>query len=70
MYELIEHYPTTDVTNCYDWPRKIHQIARKTTSEIINKYIYMHVNDVVTDRSYAFAGFLVSTIFGVSPGQS
>ncbi len=26
--------------------------------------------DVVTDWSYALAGFLVSTLFGVSPGQS
>ncbi len=30
----------------------------------------VHVNDVVTDRSYALAGFLVPTLFGVSPGQS
>ena len=26
----------------------------------------VHVNDVVTDWSYALAGFLVSTLFGVS----
>ena len=31
----------------------------------------LHVRyDVVTDRSYALAGFLVSTLFGVAPGQS
>ncbi len=30
----------------------------------------VHVHDVVTDWSYALAGFLVSTLFGVSPGQS
>ncbi len=37
-----------------------------------NYYIanYVHVKDVVTDWSYALAGFLVSTLFGVSPGQS
>ncbi len=28
------------------------------------------VHDVVTDWSYALAGFLVSTLFGVSPDQS
>ena len=27
------------------------------------------MNDVVTDWSYALAGFLVSTLFGVSPGH-
>ncbi len=32
--------------------------------------MYMHVNDVVTDWSYALAGFLVSTLFSVSPVQS
>ncbi len=33
--------------------------------------IAVHVHyDVVTDWSYALAGFLVSTLFGVSPGQS
>ncbi len=42
-------------------------IAWKTTSEII---FNVHVKDVVTDWSYALAGFLVSTLFGVSPGQS
>ncbi len=30
----------------------------------------VHVHDVVTDWSYALAGFLVSMVFGVSPGQS
>ncbi len=31
----------------------------------------LHVRyDVVTDWSYALAGILVSTLFGVSPGQS
>ncbi len=30
----------------------------------------VHVHDVVTDCSYALTGFLVSTLFGVSPGQS
>ncbi len=30
----------------------------------------VHVHDVVTDWSYALAGFLVYTLFGVSPGQS
>ncbi len=30
----------------------------------------VHVNDVVTDWSCALAGFLVSTLFVVSPGQS
>ncbi len=30
----------------------------------------VHVHDVVTDLSYALAGFLVSMLFGVSPGQS
>ncbi len=39
-----------------------HQIAWKTTN--------VHVNDVVTGLSYALAGFLVSTLFGVSPGHS
>ncbi len=46
-----------------------HQIAWKTTSEII-KLKHLHVNDVVTDWSYALAGFLVPTLFGVSPSQS
>ncbi len=32
-------------------------------------YIIIHY-DVVTDWSYALAGFLVSTLFGVSPSQS
>ncbi len=33
--------------------------------------IAVHVHyDVVTDWSYALARFLVSTLFGVSPGQS
>ncbi len=31
--------------------------------------MYTDVNDIVTDWSYAFAGFLVSTLFGVSPGH-
>ncbi len=35
-----------------------------------NYLMYMHVKDVVTDCSYALAGFLVPTLFGVSPGQS
>ncbi len=30
----------------------------------------VHVHDVVTDWSYALAGFLVSMLFGVSPGPS
>ncbi len=30
----------------------------------------VHVKDVVTDWSYALAGLLVPTLFGVSPGQS
>ncbi len=34
-------------------------IAWKTTSELFN----VHVKDVVTDWSYALAGFLVSTLF-------
>ncbi len=43
--------------------------------EIIIHYNYInttaeHVHDVVTDWSYALAGFLVYTLFGVSPGQS
>ncbi len=40
----------------------------ETTSE--NTKCTEHVNDVVTDWSYALPGFLVSTLFGVSPGQS
>ncbi len=28
------------------------------------------LKDVVTDWSYALAGFLVPTLFGVPPGQS
>ncbi len=50
-----------------------HQIAWKTTSKIIKLKTSrenVHVNDVVTDWSYALAGFLVPTLFGVSPGQS
>ncbi len=49
-----------------------HQIAWKTTSEMITKTSLknVRVNDVVTDWSYALAGFLVSMLFGVSPGQS
>ncbi len=39
----------------------------KTASEIIEN---VHVNYVVTDWSSALAGFLVSMLFGVSPGQS
>ncbi len=46
------------MTNCY-----IHQIAWKTTSKLFN----VHVKDVVTDWSYALAGFLVPMLFGVSP---
>ncbi len=30
----------------------------------------VHVHDVVTDWSYALVGFLVSTLFCGSPGQS
>ncbi len=37
--------------------------------QCINTYIHVHY-DVVTDCSYALAGFLVPTLFGVSPGQS
>ncbi len=47
-----------------------HQIAWKTTSEINTSRENVHVNDVVTDWSYALAGFLVPTLFGVSPGRS
>ena len=32
--------------------------------------LVVHVHDVVTDWSYALAGFLVSMPFSVSPGQS
>ncbi len=32
--------------------------------------IAVYVHDVLADWSYALAGFLVSTLFGVSPGQS
>ncbi len=32
--------------------------------------VNVHVKDVVTDWSYALAGFLVPMLFGVSPGQS
>ena len=35
-----------------------------------NIYSAVHVNDVVMAWSYALAGFLVSTLFGVFPGQS
>ncbi len=48
------------------------QIAWKTTSEIIklkSSRENVHVNDVVTDWSYALAGFLVSMLFGVSPAN-
>ena len=31
--------------------------------------MYSHVNDVVTDRSYALAGFLVSTLFVFPPAN-
>ncbi len=31
--------------------------------------MYMTVHDVVMDWSYVLAGFLVSTLFGVSPGH-
>ncbi len=40
-----------------------HQIAWKTTSEIIRLAKMYMLNDVVTDWSYALAGFLVSTLF-------
>ncbi len=33
------------------------------------QYIAVHVRDVVTDWSYALAGFLVSTLFGVPPAN-
>ncbi len=46
------------------------QIAWKTASEIIKLKHFLHVHDVVTDWSSALAGFLVSVLFGVSPGQS
>ncbi len=36
---------------------------------INTKAVHVHY-DVVTDWSYALAGFLVSTLFGVLPGQS
>ncbi len=42
------------------------EIAWKITSKLFN----VHVKDVVTDWSYALARFLVSMLFGVSPGQS
>ncbi len=32
--------------------------------------VHVRFHDVVTDWSYALAGFLVSTLFGVSSGQS
>ncbi len=32
--------------------------------------LVVHVHGVVTDCNYALAGFLVSMLFGVSPGQS
>ncbi len=53
--------PPMIVTNCYN-----HQIVWKTTSKLFN----VHVKDVVTDWSYALTGFIVSMLFGVSPGQS
>ncbi len=34
----------------------------------VNK-TFVHVYDVVADWSYALAGFLVFTLFGVFPGQ-
>ncbi len=46
------------MTNCYN-----HQIAWKTTSKLFN----LHVKDVVTDWSYALAGFLVPMLFGIWP---
>ncbi len=48
------------MTNYYN-----HQIAWKITTKLFN----VHVKDVVTDWSYALAGFLVPTLFGVSPGN-
>ncbi len=43
------------------------QIAWKTASLIHEN---VHMNYIVTDWSSALAGFLVSMLFGVSPGQS
>ncbi len=47
----------------------------RTTKYSMENYYYsklfnVHVKNVVTDWSYALAGFLVPTLFGVSPGQS
>ncbi len=45
----------------YSWPESTENIILAKT---------VHVNDVVTDCSYALAEFLVSTLFGAFPGQS
>ncbi len=50
-------------------------LAKILTIHCDTIYMYIHVAvhvhyDVVTDWSYALAGFLVSMLFGVSPGQS
>ncbi len=34
---------------------------------MLTELFSVHVKDVVTEWSYALAGFLVSTLFGVSP---
>ncbi len=39
-------------------------------NDVLTLHIAVQVHDVVTDWSYALAGFLVSTLFGVSSGQS
>ncbi len=49
---------------CMDGPGNVLSDAKDAST------LAVHVNDVVTDWSYALAGFLVSTLFGVSPGQS
>ncbi len=42
-----------------NWPESTKNISKT-----------VHVNDVVTDCSYALAECLVSTLFGAFPGQS
>ena len=42
-------------------------MVRKTWKNTSEK---IHVNNVVTDWSYVLVWFLVSTLFGVSSGQS
>ena len=58
-----DHYVNVigNCTTCYDWLRKPLRKTKKFT---------VRVNDVVTDQSYAFAGFLVSTLFCVSPAHA